>query len=189
VDVLSVAGCAWASASAGNPVEFEALGENIKNRGKRVEEQIEVMRLLWTKELVTYEGQWHRRARRRNQAVAPSSGRFPCGWVGESEAVLRRAARLADGWISCRLPSGPAASKRWTVSTTSSARRAAIPPTFGYRGRVALAQLRPEERAKEMAAWRAMRASRTCASTRWASVFRPRGPCENARTLKKERSG
>jgi hypothetical protein len=34
-----------------NPVEFEALGENIRNRGKRVEEQLEVMRRLWTREL------------------------------------------------------------------------------------------------------------------------------------------
>ena len=41
-------------------MEYEALGENFKNRGLRSEEQIEVMRRLWTQELVTFEGKWHK---------------------------------------------------------------------------------------------------------------------------------
>ena len=60
VDVLSRGRLRLGIGVGWSPVEFEALGENFTNRGKRVEEQIEVMRLLWTKELVTYEGQWHR---------------------------------------------------------------------------------------------------------------------------------
>src|SRR5262245_54972749 len=43
-----------------NPVEYEALGENFKNRGRRCEEQVEVMRKLWTQELVSFEGKWHK---------------------------------------------------------------------------------------------------------------------------------
>jgi len=60
VDVLSGGRLRLGIGVGWNTVEFEALGENFRNRGKRVEEQLEVMRLLWTKELVTYEGQWHR---------------------------------------------------------------------------------------------------------------------------------
>jgi len=59
VDVLSGGRLRLGIGVGWNTVEFEALGENFKNRGKRVEEQLEVMRLLWTKELVTYDGQWH----------------------------------------------------------------------------------------------------------------------------------
>src|SRR5206468_10532451 len=43
-----------------NPVEYEALGENSKNRGRRSEEQVDVMRKLWTQELVTFEGESHK---------------------------------------------------------------------------------------------------------------------------------
>src|SRR4029434_1213724 len=60
VDVLSGGRLRLGIGVGWNTVEFEALGENFKNRGRRVEEQLEVMRLLWTRELVTYAGQWHR---------------------------------------------------------------------------------------------------------------------------------
>src|ERR671938_1589278 len=42
-----------------NPVEYEALGMNFHTRGRVVEEQIEVLRLLWSQEIVTYKGQYH----------------------------------------------------------------------------------------------------------------------------------
>ena len=42
-----------------NPVEYEALGENFHNRGRRSQEQIEVLRMLWTQEVVNYRGRWH----------------------------------------------------------------------------------------------------------------------------------
>src|SRR5207245_1887984 len=42
-----------------NPVEYEALGMNFHTRGRVVEEQIEVMRLLWSQEIVSYKGQFH----------------------------------------------------------------------------------------------------------------------------------
>jgi probable F420-dependent oxidoreductase len=60
VDVLSGGRLRLGIGVGWNPVEFEALGENIKNRGKRIEEQLDVMRRLWTEDLVTYEGRWHR---------------------------------------------------------------------------------------------------------------------------------
>src|SRR5206468_4269676 len=58
-DVLSGGRLRLGVAVGWNPVEFEALGENFNNRGRRSEEQIEVMRKLWTQELVTFEGRWH----------------------------------------------------------------------------------------------------------------------------------
>ena len=60
VDVLSGGRLRLGIGVGWNQVEFEALGETFENRGKRVEEQLEVMRLLWTRELLTYAGQWHR---------------------------------------------------------------------------------------------------------------------------------
>ena len=81
-----------------NRLEFEALGMDFKNRGKRMEEQVEVLRLLWTKELVTFEGKWHT----INEAgLAPMPiQRPPEIWFGAvSDVAVRRAARLGDGWF------------------------------------------------------------------------------------------
>ncbi|EUA35649.1 luciferase-like monooxygenase family protein [Mycobacterium xenopi 3993] len=43
-----------------NAVEYEALGEDFSTRGRRCEEQVDLMRRLWTEETVTYRGRWHR---------------------------------------------------------------------------------------------------------------------------------
>ena len=157
VDVLSGGRLRLGIGVGWNPVEFEALGEDITNRGKRVEEQLEVMRLLWTRELVTYAGRWHRVP---DAGIKPRPVQQPIPvWMGgESDPVLRRAARLADGWITLQtFRPGPAAQQ--TVDRLHGLVRDAgrDPAGFGIEGRVALAQVPPEQRAKEMAAWRAMR--------------------------------
>ena len=59
IDVLSGGRLVLGIAVGWNPVEFEALGEDFHNRGKRIEEQIDVMRALWTKKVVNYQGRWH----------------------------------------------------------------------------------------------------------------------------------
>jgi len=157
VDVLSGGRLRLGIGVGWNPVEFEALGENIHDRGKRVEEQLEVMRLLWTRELVTYEGRWHRVPDAGIKPL-PVQRPIPVWMGGESEAVLRRAARLADGWITLQtFRPGPDAQR--TVDRLLGLVREAgrDPLTFGVEGRVALAQTPREARESEMAAWRAMR--------------------------------
>ena len=157
VDVLSGGRLRLGIGVGWNTVEFEALGENFKNRGKRVEEQLEVMRLLWTRELVTYDGQWHHVPDAGIRPL-PVQQPIPVWMGGDSDVVIRRAARLADGWIT--LPSfrpGPAGQQ--TVDRLHGLVRDAgrDPAAFGIEARMALAKVPAEERAKEIAAWRAMR--------------------------------
>ena len=157
VDVLSGGRLRLGIGVGWNTVEFEALGENFKNRGKRVEEQLEVMRLLWTKELVTYDGQWHRVPDAGIRPL-PVQQPIPVWMGGDSEVVIRRAARLADGWIT--LPTfrpGPAGQQ--TVDRLHGLVREARrdPAAFGIEARMALAKVPADERANEIAAWRAMR--------------------------------
>lgn len=88
-----------------NATEFEALNEDFHNRGRRIEEQIEVMRLLWTRDVVTFEGRWHRI---NHMAIYPRPERPLPVWLGGmSEAAMRRAARIADGWFPMFRPGGP----------------------------------------------------------------------------------
>ncbi len=82
-----------------NWVEFDALGMSFKDRGKRVEEQIALLRELWTKPSVTFEGTWHH-VDRAGLKPLPVQRPIPL-WMGaDSEPAIRRAARLADGLFS-----------------------------------------------------------------------------------------
>jgi probable F420-dependent oxidoreductase len=183
VDVLSGGRLRLGIGVGWNPVEFETLGENIGNRGRRVEEQLEVMRLLWTRELVTYEGRWNRVPDAGIKPL-PVQRPIPVWMGGESEAVLRRAARLADGWITLQT-FRPGAAAQQTVDRLRGLVREAgrDPAAFGIEGRVALAQLPPEERGKEMAAWRAMRGiTHLCVNTMGLGLP---GPDEHVKALER----
>jgi probable F420-dependent oxidoreductase len=164
VDVLSGGRLRLGVGVGWNPVEFEALGESFKNRGKRVEEQIEVMRALWKSELITFEGQWHRIPDAGLNPLPPRRG-IPIWMGGESEVVVQRAARLADGWMPHFRP-GTAAQA--VVDDLHARIRAAgrDPGQFGIEGRLTLAQVPEGQWAAELAAWRAMRGiSHLCVNT------------------------
>lgn len=78
--------------------EFELLQQDFHTRGKRADEMVEIMRLLWTGELVEYQGK-HYQFDALEMNPAPSA--YIPIWVGGiSEAAMRRAARIADGWVS-----------------------------------------------------------------------------------------
>src|SRR5678815_5736157 len=112
---------------------------------------------------------------------------IPVWMGGESPVVLRRAARLADGWITLQtFRPGPAAQQ--TIDGLHAHVREAgrDPAAFGIEGRVALAKLPSDEWAKEMAAWRAMRGiTHLCVNTMGLGLP---GPEEHVRTLERFRT-
>lgn len=81
-----------------NQVEYAALGQDFHNRGKRLEEQVSLLRQLWTEPLVDFAGRWE---------AVPDAGinplpvqrPIPVWFGGHAAAALRRAARLGDGWM------------------------------------------------------------------------------------------
>src|SRR5689334_14487443 len=74
-----------------NFVEYEGLNENFKNRGRRFEEQIEVMRKLWTEPVITFEGQYHKITAAGINPL-PIQRPIPIWIGGSAEAALKRAA-------------------------------------------------------------------------------------------------
>ena len=78
--------------------EFEALGMNFANRGDRIEEQVELMRRLWTDDLVKFEGKWHNIS---DMGMNPHPIQRPIPiWFGAmAEVAVKRAACIGDGWL------------------------------------------------------------------------------------------
>lgn len=81
-----------------NKVEYIALNENFHNRGKRIEEQLTLLRGLLTEPLVDFKGRWHTIPNAGINPL-PVRGRIPIWFGGRAEQALRRAARLGDGWM------------------------------------------------------------------------------------------
>jgi probable F420-dependent oxidoreductase len=81
-----------------NEVEYIALGEKFSNRGKRVEEQIQVLQKLWAEPLVKFDGRWHHIPDAGLNPL-PAKRQIPIWFGGHHENVLRRVAKYAEGWM------------------------------------------------------------------------------------------
>ena len=81
-----------------NAVEYEALGEDFSTRGKRSEEQVELMRKLWTEESISYRGTYHQ-VTGAGLAPLPVQRPIPVWFGASSPRAFRRAGRLGDGWF------------------------------------------------------------------------------------------
>ena len=98
IDILSGGRLRLGVAIGWNTVEYESLGQSFSNRGRRIEEQIQLLRLLWSRELVDFKGTWHRIDR---AGLNPQSIQRPIPiWMGgTANAAVNRVARIGDGWF------------------------------------------------------------------------------------------
>ena len=98
VDILSEGRLRLGIGVGWNTVEYEALGQDFSTRGRREEEQIELLRRLWTERSVTYDGRFDRVV---GAGLAPTPVQRPIPiWLGgRTPVVYRRIGRLADGWF------------------------------------------------------------------------------------------
>jgi probable F420-dependent oxidoreductase len=109
LDVLSGGRFRFGIGVGWNPVEYVGLNESFKNRGRRQEEQVEVMKALWAQPHVTFKGQWHT-IEDAGINPLPTRRAIPLWFGGHEDATLRRIARWGDGWIMLAHPQGPIAS-------------------------------------------------------------------------------
>jgi probable F420-dependent oxidoreductase len=80
-----------------NEIEFEALGADFKNRGRIIDEQVDLLKRFWDDDLVEFEGTYHRVS---GAGINPRPAKTIPIWVGgQSDAALRRCARIGDGWL------------------------------------------------------------------------------------------
>jgi probable F420-dependent oxidoreductase len=86
-----------------NEVEFTGLNENFHNRGRRSEEQVQVMQKLWAEPHVTFHGKWHT-IEDAGINPRPVSGKVPVWFGGHHERTLPRIAKWGDGWMPNAYP-------------------------------------------------------------------------------------
>ncbi|MDR7522094.1 MAG: LLM class F420-dependent oxidoreductase [Armatimonadota bacterium] len=154
-----------------NTVEYEALGMDFHTRGARMAEQVKVLRALWTRESVTFRGRWHTIVE-AGINPRPVQRPIPLWMGGQSEAALRRAGRLADGWM----PGGtlvsptsrmPAASPQDLVARLRRYARDAgrDPAGVGIEARISMDQGGPDDWRRLADEWRALGATHLSVAT------------------------
>jgi len=135
-----------------NDIEYQGLGAQFNNRGKRMEEQIDVLRTLWNDPIISYDGTWHTV---EHAGLAPMPVQRPISlWIGGSaEVAVRRAVRLADGFFPN--PS-PRATYERLIAIIDDEMRAIgrDPATFGIEPRISAAGTSADDRNQSVAWWR-----------------------------------
>jgi probable F420-dependent oxidoreductase len=189
VDVLSGGRLRLGIGVGWNPVEYEALGEDFHNRGRRCEEQIAVLNELWTKEVVNFEGHWHKIT---HAGINPLPVQRPIPiWIGAGGSaspipprrVIRRIGRMADGWFPSFTPGE--AGKEVIDQVNVYAREAGRDPaSVGVEGRISVAGTGPEEWATEARAWEQMGATHVSVRTGDAGLKSPDEHIEKIRQFK-----
>lgn len=79
--------------------EFEALGEDFHNRGRRMDETIEIIRRLWTEDVIAHDGEFYSFKPMKFQPKPIQKPTIPIEIGGHGPPALRRAGRTGDGWV------------------------------------------------------------------------------------------
>jgi probable F420-dependent oxidoreductase len=167
-----------------NELEYVGLNENFRNRGKREEEQIDLMRALWTNDVIDYQGQYH---------TIPDAGINPLPvqrpipiWLGgRSEVAFKRAARLADGFMPQFPPDAEGAEimSRLRQYVTEAGRN---PAEFGIEARVSLMDKPADVWREEFEGWRALDATHISVNTMRMGLKSPDAHIEMIRRFAEE---
>jgi probable F420-dependent oxidoreductase len=137
-----------------NAVEYEALGMNFHDRGRRIEEQIDVLRRLWTEKSVTYNGRWHTITGAGINPL-PIQRPIPIWFGGYIEPALRRAAKLGDGlFVQSRDLDAAAQTITDVRGWVEEAGR--DPAAFAFDMRITVSQGTPDDWRAQLDRWRAL---------------------------------
>jgi probable F420-dependent oxidoreductase len=151
-----------------NRVEYEALGYSFADRGAFLEEQVGVLRQLWTQESVTVDSRFHH-ITAAGLAPLPVQRPIPI-WIGAfAPAALRRVGRIADGWFPMARPGG-GLDEALEIVAEGAREVGRDPSTIAFEGRVDYSAGGPERVAAHAARWREAGASHVSVNTMRAGL-------------------
>jgi probable F420-dependent oxidoreductase len=146
-----------------NAVEYEALGQPFDRRGRRLSEQIGLLRRLWTEPVVSHRGDFDT-ITAAGLAPLPVQRPIPVWIGGSSDAAYRRIGRLADGWFPQVAP-GPDLDHARAVVADAAEAAGRDPATLGLEGRVTWNPEDPARFERQVGKWRDAGASHLAINT------------------------
>jgi probable F420-dependent oxidoreductase len=182
VDVLTGGRLRLGVAIGWNAVEYEAPGESFGNRGRRIEEQIALLRALWTQPVVDFAGRWHK-VDHAGLKPLPVQRPIPVWMGGMADNVVSRVARLADGWFPQFRPDEGARQLvgRMQDEARAAGRRA---EDIGIEGRLDAGRVNPEDWASTVEQWRSLGATHLGVNTMGAGLASPADHIDAIRRFK-----
>ncbi|MDR7420370.1 MAG: LLM class F420-dependent oxidoreductase, partial [Armatimonadota bacterium] len=179
VDVLSGGRLRLGVGLGWNSVEYEALGMGFQNRGRRIVEQIQVLRALWTHETVTFRGRWHTIVE-AGISPLPVQRPIPVWMGGAADIAFKRVARIADGWMyGGGLPNPFTRPRARTPQEMVEVLRREVraagrdPATVGIEARVSVASGTPDDWRRAVDDWRRLGATHLSVATMRAGFKTP----------------
>lgn len=184
VDVLSGGRLRLGVGSGWNPVEYESLGEDWASRGRRLDEQVEVLRALWSEPVLDYRGKWHRVDR---AGILPlPAQQIPIWFGGFSPVAWRRAARLGEGLVLGWGLTACSTALNHTLGFLEEAGRER--KGFGLEMQI-LFKKGPESWAKDIAGWREAGGTHVSVSTMLSGLEKPDDHIDAIRRFKEVADG
>jgi len=163
VDLLSSGRLRLGVGVGWNAVEYDGLSKDFNDRGVRSEEQIALLRALWSTPSITFEGRWEHIV---DAGIAPLPVHRPIPiWIGGyAEATLRRVGRIGDGWFPWRPPDDTMrdAVGRLRDYATAAGRD---PASIGLEPQLNVGRGEPDEWRAFVDGWRELGATHLCLST------------------------
>ena len=163
-----------------NDVGYEALGQSFSNRGRRSEEQIDLLRMLWTEESVNFEGRYHKVS---DAGINPLPIQRPIPiWLGGGEdRVIQRIGKMADGWFPQFQPNS-AGQEKIGIMREAAVNAGRDPKAIGIEGRVSLATDDQSDWEKIGASWDEVGATHFSINTMKAGL---KGPDQHIEAIKR----
>ena len=180
VDVLSGGRLRLGVGIGWNQVEYQALGVPFRQRGALLEEQVDVLRKLWSEPVISYDGKFHQIV---EAGLNPLPGRqIPIWFGGGADAVLRRTGRIGDGWM----PQGPPDDKARAQLETI--RAAAVeagrdPAQIGFEARLTLGNVPEQDWRTYVDSWRELGATHLTVNTMNMGLSKPEDHAEVLRDV------
>jgi probable F420-dependent oxidoreductase len=150
-----------------NRVEYDALGKDFTSRGRRADEQVQLLRRLWTEESISFDGA-DEHVTGAGIAPLPVQRPIPIWFGAQSPAAYKRAGRLGDGWFPQVRPGPDLDTARGIVEQAAIA-AGRDPAAIGMEGRVSWTG-DPAELAAQAGRWQRAGASHLSINTMRAGL-------------------
>ena len=151
-----------------NAVEYEALGQDFSNRGRRIEEQVGLLRRLWTEQSVTFGGRYER-VTAAGLAPLPVQRPIPVWFGAQSPRAYERVGRLADGWFP-QVPPGPKLDEAVAIVAAAAKAAGRDPSAIGVEGRVSWGAAGAAQVVEQVGRWRDAGATHVSINTMGAGL-------------------